>query len=370
MISKEDFMELISLRRQGCSNREIARTLGIHRSTVKRHLERGEFPRYRKTRRRESILTPYIETIRDFLEEDDYQSTWIFDRIKAMGDAGGYDTVKNHVRVIKEQKTRLAYIRFETEPGRQGQFDWGDFQVTEPDGRVTTVFGFLLVLGYSRGMYAEYTGSCTLETFMDCHIQAFHYLGGVPTEILYDNMKHVVIGRDEHGKPIFNPEFLHFAHHYGFQPKAAPPYSPWVKGKVERPMDYLRERFWRGHTFICVEQTNRDLASWLDEGRLAKKTEGSLEIEFPDNFLFVDRLQEAGKKRELQALAEEFCGRKVSLVISVAPAESFGTGDQKERLSRAQMLERTRQEARSHPLVKEALILFQGQITEIKVSDS
>lgn len=119
-----------------------------------------------------------------------------------------------------------------------------------------------------------------------------------------------------------------------------------------------------------VRNKKAPLASWLDEGRLAKKTEGSLEIEFPDNFLFVDRLQEAGKKRELQALAEEFCGRKVSLVISVAPAESFGTGDQKERLSRAQMLERTRQEARSHPLVKEALILFQGQITEIKVSDS
>jgi len=265
MISKEVFMEIISLKRRGFSNREIAKTLGIHRNTVKHHLEREEFPHYRKTTRRGSILTPYIETIRGLLEEDDYQATWIFDRIKAMGYAGGYDTVKQYVRIIKEQKTRLAYTRFETEPGRQAQFDLGDFQVAEPDGSVTTVYAFVLVLGYSRGMHGEYAGSCTMETFMDCHIRAFHHLRGVPAEILYDNMKHVVVGRDEHGKPVFNPEFLHFARHYGFQPKAAPPYSPWVKGKVERPMDYLRERFWRGYTFTSIEQTNRDLLSWLDE---------------------------------------------------------------------------------------------------------
>jgi hypothetical protein len=100
---------------------------------------------------------------------------------------------------------------------------------------------------------------------MDCHIRAFRYLRGVPAEILYDNMKHVVIGRDQLGKPVFNPEFLHFAHHYVFQPKATPPYSPWVKGKAERPIDYLRERFWRGYTFTPIEQTNRDLLSWLNE---------------------------------------------------------------------------------------------------------
>jgi transposase len=264
MISKEDFMEIIALKRRGYSVRKIAETLGIHRNTVKRHLESGEFPQYRKPKRRDSILTPYLKTIRDFLEEDDYQATWILDRLKAMGYAGGYDTVKRYVQSIKEQKIRLAYTRFETEPGRQAQFDWGDFQVAEPDGGVTTVYTFMLVLGCSRGMYAEYAGCCTLETFMDCHIRAFHYLRGVPAEILYDNMKHVVIGRDRHGKPVFNAEFLHFARHYGFQPKAAPPYSPWVKGKVERPIDYLRERFWRGYTFVSTEQANENLLSWLN----------------------------------------------------------------------------------------------------------
>ena len=121
-----------------------------------------------------------------------------------------------------------------------------------------------MVLGYSRAMYVEFVERCTLEAFMDCHIRAFGALGGVPAEILYDNMKHVVISR-ENGKAVFNTEFLHFAHHYGFKPVACPPYSPWVKGKVERPIDYLRERFWRGYELTSVARTNEDVRAWLAE---------------------------------------------------------------------------------------------------------
>lgn len=265
MVSKEVFMEIIALRHQGYSIRRIAEALGIHRNTVKRHLENAEFPQYHKRKDRESILAPYLQTIRDFLEEEDFQATWILDRLRAMGYAGGYDTVKRYVQMIKERKIRLAYARFETEPGRQAQFDWGDFQVTEADGSITTVYAFVLVLGYSRFMYIEFADRCTLETFMDCHILAFRYLRGVPAEILYDNMKHVIIGRDSQGRAIINTEFLHFAHHYGFQPKVCPPLSPWVKGKVERPMDYIRQRFWRGYGFTSLEMANRDANSWLDE---------------------------------------------------------------------------------------------------------
>ncbi len=264
MISKEVFMDMIALQRNGCSVRKIARTFGIHRNTVKRHLESETFPQYRKQKRRPSILEPYCPMIRDFLEEDDYQATWIFDRLRKAGYPGGYGIVRDYVRSIKEQKTRLAYIRFETQPGRQAQFDWGDFQVAEPSGRTTTIFAFVLVLGYSRTLYAEFMGRCTLESFMDGHIRAFRYLQGIPAEILYDNMKHVVTGRDQ-GRPIFNTEYLHFARHYGFQSLAAPPYSPWVKGKVERPIDYIRERFWRGYSFSSIEKANEDLLEWLND---------------------------------------------------------------------------------------------------------
>jgi len=265
MISKEVFMEIMAMHRNGKSIRAIAKETGRHRKTIKKHLLGDEFPRYRKGEPRESILAPHVQTIQDYLEEDDYKATWIMDRLKNRSYTGGYDTVKRYVRTIKERQTRLAYARFETEPGHQAQFDWGDFQVEEPSGRTTTVYVFMIVLGFSRAVYAEFVERATLESFMYGHIRGFRYLQGVPSEILYDNMKHVVVGRDEARKPIFNAEFLHFAHHYGFQPRLCPPYSPWTKGKVERPIDYLRERFWRGYQYSSIGKANADVLAWLDE---------------------------------------------------------------------------------------------------------
>ncbi|OPY91615.1 MAG: Integrase core domain protein [Syntrophus sp. PtaU1.Bin208] len=264
MISAEVFMTIVAMNKiQGFSIRKIAQITGKHRNTVKRYLEGNKFPRYRR-QTKESKLDPYRQAIDDFLSEDAYQATWIYDRLKRMGYPGAYESVKVYVRGVKEQKKRLAYLRFETEPGLQAQFDWGDFQITEADGRVTTVYAFVMLLGYSRAMYVEFVKRCTMETFMDCHAQAFRYLGGIPSEILYDNMKNVVL-RKSGGKPVFNLEFLHFAHHYGFQPTLCPPYSPWVKGKVERPIQFLRERFWRGYSFTTLERTNADVLRWLDE---------------------------------------------------------------------------------------------------------
>ncbi len=173
--------------------------------------------------------------------------------------------MKRFVRTIKAQHSRLAYVRFETEPGQQAQFDWGDFQIQEPGGRTSRVFVFMLVLGFSRADYVEFMDRCTLELLIEGHILGFQYLGGVQREILSDNMKHVVLGRDAAGQPLFNFEFLHFTRHYGFQPKACAPYSPWIKGKVERPIDFLRERFRRDYLYSFVQQANRDVLLWLNE---------------------------------------------------------------------------------------------------------
>jgi transposase len=239
-------MDILSLHRQGHSMRFIAVKLGLHRNTVKKYILGRRFPEYRRTERRVSILAPFARMIHDWLSQDNYRASWVWERLKSLGYTGSYETVKRLVRPIKQQQARLAYIRFETMPGMQAQVDWADFQISEPDGRTRTVYLFILVLGYCRALYAEFVRRCTLESFLDGHIHAFRYLGGVASELLYDNMKHVVI-RHLVGKVRFNAELVHFAHHYGFAPKACPPYAAWVKGKVERPVDYVRESFWRGY---------------------------------------------------------------------------------------------------------------------------
>jgi transposase len=256
-------MEIMALHRQGHSMRYIATKLGLHRKTVKKYILDKRMPAYRKGKRRVSILAPFARMIQDWLSQDCFRASWVFNQLKTMGYTGGYDTVKNFIRPIKQQLARIAYIRFETMPGQQAQVDWADFQINEPDGKSSTVHLFIMVLGYCRAIYAEFVKRCTLESFLDAHIHAFHYLGGVPVEVLYDNMKHVVI-RHLVGKVNFNPELMHFAQHYGFAPRACPPYGPWVKGKVERPVDYLRESFWRGYSFYGLDRANPDLRSWLE----------------------------------------------------------------------------------------------------------
>jgi len=263
MITEEAFMDIMALHRQGHSIRFIAKKLGMHRNTVNKFIQGRRFPEYNRAKRGICILVPFVRIILDWLSQDDYRASWVYDRIKQIGYVGSYETVKKFIRPIKEQQARIAYARFETMPGLQAQVDWADFQIAEPNGKTSMVYLFILVLGYCRAIYAEFASRCTLESFLDGHIRAFHYLGGVPAELLYDNMKHVVI-RHLVGKVTFNPEMLHFAHHYGFTPKACPPYAAWVKGKVERPVDYIRESFWRGYHFSGLESTNRDLHGWLD----------------------------------------------------------------------------------------------------------
>ena len=259
-------MDILVLWRQGLTQRKIARRLGISRNTVKKYIEEQTQPLVKRERKkRQSILDSYMGNITAYLEEDEsYQATWIYDQLLKMGYTGSYETVKRKVHELKERHQRIAYQRFETEPGHQGQVDFGEFQIRQADGSIRKVYLFSMILGYSRKIYGEFIGQCDLPAFLDCHIHAFEYFGGVPDEILYDRMRNVFIGKIG-GKDKFNDTLVGFAYHYGFKPKVAPAYAAWVKGKVERPYRFIREGFWRGYGYSCIETANRDLAAWLEQ---------------------------------------------------------------------------------------------------------
>jgi transposase len=121
MVTEEVFMDIVALHRQGHSMRFIAKRLGLHRNTVKKYILGKRFPAYRRTDRRVSILAPFVRIIQDWVSQDNYRASWIFDRLKQIGYTGGYDTVKSFVCPLKEQQARIAYSRFETMPGLQAQ---------------------------------------------------------------------------------------------------------------------------------------------------------------------------------------------------------------------------------------------------------
>lgn len=258
-------MDLLLLERKGFSQRQIAKKLGISRNTVKKYMENQGYPEERKTIQRKRLLDPFDSNIAFWLNEDlEYTATWIYDRLCNMDFTGSYEIVKRKVHKIKTERQRVAYMRFETEPGFQAQVDFGAFQVENADGSIRTLYLFSMILGYSRKIYGELIDRCDLPTFLDCHINAFDYFGGVADEILYDRMKNVYIGKVA-GKEKFNSTLLGFALHYGFNPEVTPAFAAWVKGKVERPYNFIREGFWRGYGFICRATANRDLIRWLEK---------------------------------------------------------------------------------------------------------
>jgi len=261
MIGKEDCMDIWVLHRQGHSQRSISRITGLNRRTISKYLEAGKIPQY-KVENRTSGLEPYYQMISDWLRSEDYKATRIYELVSLQGYRGSYEMVKRYVRKIKQERDRVAYLRFETHPGLQAQVDLADFKVVIDAGVEITLHVFIMALGFSRHMYVEFIERCTMTAFLDCHKNAFGYFGGVPGEIVYDNLKNVVI-RHLVGRVEFNTTFADFSLHYRFKPVACPPYSPWCKGKVERPIDYIRERFWRGYHFSDLLQTNRDIQHWL-----------------------------------------------------------------------------------------------------------
>ena len=276
-------MDILYLHREKLSQRAIARKLGISRNTVKNYLEnfeQGSSPI--KTKERKSVLDPFSEMIKAWIQEDEYYTgTWIYDRLTNIGYTGSYETVKRKVKDLKQNKQQIAYMRFETMPGCQAQVDFGEFQLLQPDGTIKKLYLFSMILGYSRKQYTELIECCDMPTFLDCHIRAFHYFNGVPSEILYDRMKNVYI-RKLAGKDIFNSTLVSFAIHYRFKPMVAPAYSAWVKGKVERPFTFVREGFWRGYGYVSLYSANKDLEQWIKqkEERIHGTTHEKVSVRF------------------------------------------------------------------------------------------
>lgn len=257
-------MDILDLHRSGYTQRTIARKLGISRNTVKKYIDTPEnCLKAPQSYHRPSILDPYHEVINAWLDEDEYYTaTWIYDRLVNRGYTGSYETVKRKVGKLKKNKQKIAYIRFETDPGHQAQVDFGEFQIELPDGRIKKLYLFSMILGYSRKIYTELIEQCDMPRFLDCHIHAFEYFAGVPDQILYDRMKNVYIAKLA-GRDKFNSTLVGFAVHYGFVPKVAPAYAAWVKGKIERPYTFIREGFWRGYGFVNLVTANKDLWAWI-----------------------------------------------------------------------------------------------------------
>jgi transposase len=182
--------------------------------------------------------------------------------IRAAGYVGSYTQLKEFVRQVRPAPPAEAVIRFETPAGRQAQVDFAEFRF--PWGKR---YALLVVLGYSRLLWCRFYPRQDMRTLIDGLEDAFRSFGGVPQELLFDQMK-TVITRDlrlQGGALVRNLEFLRFAHHWSFTPRACRPYRAQTKGKVERPVRYLRGNFVYGRTFANDADLDQQRRQWLDD---------------------------------------------------------------------------------------------------------
>ncbi len=255
------------LLERGLSKAEVARELGIARRTLYHWisggwLEKAGGSRKRSRRVRASKLDAFKPFIAERLAEFPKMSAVrLYEEARRSGYAGSYSVVVRHVRGARPRKVVEPVERFETDPGHQGQVDFAEFKL--PWGKR---FALVVVLGYSRWLWARFYERQTLGVLADGLERAFCEMGGVPRELLFDQMKAVVASdeRSEGGRLASNAAFAGFADHWGFRIRACRPYRARTKGKVERPIRYMRENFFYGRSFASDADANERLARWRE----------------------------------------------------------------------------------------------------------
>lgn len=263
MLGGGETLDIKVMHAQGLSIREISRRTGRDRKTVRKYLQSQELPKYGPRPEKPSKLDDYKEYLQARMAEGVFNANRLFSEIQSLGYSGGRTILKDFMKPFRPLQKPQAVVRFETKPGEQAQVDFGVFQY-EDQGHKRKVNAFVMVMSYSRAMYVEFVDRQDTATLVRCHIHAFEYFGGVPEHVLYDNLKPVVLGRDEGGQPVWNQRFLDFALVAGFLPKVCRPYRAQTKGRVERSVGYLRQSFWPGLRFLNVEDLSAQGRTWCD----------------------------------------------------------------------------------------------------------
>ena len=254
----------------------IAGELGVHHDTVRRAIEAERFLRPGVVHR-PSMLDAYKAFVTETLEQHPrLRATRLFEMARDRGYRGSVVQLRRYVATVRPAPRSEAYLRLQTLPGEQAQVDWGHFGTIRVGHAKRALSCFVMVLSWSRAMFARFALDQTLESFQRGHVEAFAAVGGVPRTILYDNLKSVVLERaGDHVR--FNEAMLFFAGHYHFAPKPCAPYRGNEKGKVERTIQYLRDGFFAARRFSSVQDLNAQLAAWIERTAHARKVPGDPE---------------------------------------------------------------------------------------------
>jgi transposase len=249
---------------EGIAVRAIARRLHLARKTVRKILGRHRAPPRPAAGPRGSILDPYEPAIRAVLDDTpEMLAPALLERLRPLGYTGGVTILRDRLRRLRPHGHREAFLTLDFPPGEAMQVDWADFGFALP-GVPRRVSAFVAALCYSRRLYIEFTVSQAMGSFLRCMERCMRFYGGTTVAEIFDNMKTVVTSHTA-AAIVFNPRFLDYARARGFAVRACNVRRGNEKGRVERPIGFVRRRFWPGRRFRDLLDLNMQAARWRDD---------------------------------------------------------------------------------------------------------
>lgn len=184
--------------------------------------------------------------------------------LREHGYEGSVDLVKRRLRQLRPQAERPTQ-RTGYRRAQVMQFDWAEMP-TRPKvaGRERRVYAVVASLPYSGAQSVHFSLEMTQESFLEGHVRAFEWLGGVPRECVYDNLRSVVARRE--GSDVrWAERFTHLRGHYAFHATACTPATPREKGSVEAAVRYLQTGFWPLRRFSDLAELEGQYSQWRDD---------------------------------------------------------------------------------------------------------
>ena len=238
----------------------IAAQVGVDRKTVLRVLSQAGVESRQALRPR--LSDPYVPFIKETLERyPRLTAARLFEMVKERGYPGAKDHFRSVVARYRPRRAPEAYLRLRTLPAEQAQVDWGHFGHLTFGRARRPLMAFVMVLSYSRRIFLRFFLGQNMGCFLQGHVEALRFFGGVPRVVLYDNLKSAVV--DRVGQVIrFNPTLLALSGHYAFEPRPVAVARGNEKGRVERAIRYVRDSFFPALSFRDVDDLNDKALAW------------------------------------------------------------------------------------------------------------
>jgi len=246
----------------------IAEHFGIHPETVQRALDRPCTAE--KGAVCASLLDPYRPFISETLERyPRLRATRIYDMIRERGYEGSLRSVRRHVSSMRPKHAKEVFLRVETLPGEQAQVDWAKVGDLKVPGGTRALWVFVMVLAHSRAMWGELVLDLDVQSLRRSLLRSAAFFEGCTRQWLFDNPKTVVIERD--GQAVrYHPELISLASELHVQLSVCRVRKPVDKGKVERSIRFLKDRFFAARPIYSIEEGNKQLVEFIDEVAMSR----------------------------------------------------------------------------------------------------